>query len=51
MLLLYPPSLYYIYPFWMSKPDNCSIKMQLGSTNGKGLHVPSQGLPPRNATK
>jgi len=39
------------HPFWMSEPDNCSIKKQSGSTNSKGLPVLFQGLPPRNATK
>jgi len=41
----------HIHPFWMSEPDNCSMKKQSGSTNSKGLPVLFQGLPPRNATK
>jgi len=43
--------LYHAHPFWMSEPDNCSIKRQLGSTNNEGFPALFQGLPPRNATK
>jgi len=41
----------HVHPFWMSEPDNCSIKRQLGSTNNEGFPALFQGLPPRNATK
>ena len=44
VLLLCPPALWE-----MKEPDNCSIKMQLGSANDKGLPVSFQWLPPRNA--
>jgi len=51
-LLLYPPHPPHLnIHCWMSEPGNCSVKIQLGSTNSKGLPVLFQGLPPRNATK